>query len=180
MFRCYTSDMSKFIAGLLYISKRLIELGGSPDFYRIFKIMYFSDRKSLPQYYQNIFGNWHALPDGPAPENLYQLIKKVRDGKEIKEFSLENNDVIPKIDPDMEEFSETDIECIDASISENWKLSYGELREKSHGFAWENTARGYEMNLLDIVKESGANSQVIEHIKERVLNCSPAQLESSF
>jgi hypothetical protein len=170
--------MSKFISGVLYVAQELIKLDVKPDFYRIFKIMYFSDKKSLPKYYQTIFGDWYALPDGPVPEDLYQLIKKIRDGEKIAEFSLEGNNIVPKLNPDMEEFSESDIECINASIAENGKLSYGELKEKSHGAAWENTAIGNEINVLDITRESGGNGHVVEYIKERILNCSPAQIES--
>jgi hypothetical protein len=180
MFRCFSSDMSKFIAGVLYIAKKLRKNGIDPDFYRIFKIMYFADQKSLPTYYQTIFGNWYALPDGPVPEDLYQLIKKIKEGKEINEFTIKENIVRPKMEADMDEFSEIDLELIDESIKENGKLSYNELKKKSHGKAWENTATGYEMNILDIARESGANKHKIEHIKERILNCSPLQFSSSL
>ena len=180
MFSCYTSDLSKFIAGALYISKELNKIGMSSDFYRIFKIMYFSDKKSLPKFYQTVFGSWHALPDGPAPEYFYQLIKKIRDGEIIKEFSMDGNNIVPKLEPDMDEFSESDIECINSSIDENGKLSYNELKEKSHGTAWENTARGYEINILDIAREAGGNGSVVEHIKEKIINCSPAQMVEIF
>jgi hypothetical protein len=176
---CYKSDLDKFIAGALYIAKALRQIGAQTDFYRIFKIMYFADQKSLPKYYQTVFGDWHAIDCGPIPEDFYHLIKEIRTGKKSK-FSLSGNDIIPEAEPDMDELSGSDIECINESIHENAFQSFKELKDKSHGRAWDNTFTGYPMNILDVARDGGANDAVIEFIKERAENSSPASVLESL
>jgi uncharacterized phage-associated protein len=178
---CFKADIEKFIAGALYIAKNLSERGLQSDFYRIFKIMFFADKKSLQNYYQTIFGDWHALPYGPAPEDFYALIKKIRNNEiTFDRFYLEGNNIILSSDPDMDELAESDIECINASIQENGNLSYDELKLKSHGTAWENTPTGYAINILDIVTETGVNSHIRSYIKDKIENCSPSAISASM
>jgi hypothetical protein len=176
--KCYKSDLSKFIAGALYITKKLSKMGAQTDFYRVFKIMYFSDLISLPQYYQTVFGDWHAIKFGPIPEDFYKLIKEIKYGKK-SQFSIDGNNIVSHSDPDMDEFTDIDIECIDKSIEENAFKSFKELKDKSHGSAWDKTLPGYRMNILDIARDGGANEHAIEFIKERAENCSPTAILDS-
>jgi uncharacterized phage-associated protein len=174
---CFTADIKKFIAGLLYIAKKIEKNGRQPDFYRVFKIMYFADTISLPTYYQTVFGDWHALPHGPVPESLYQVIKGINAGEKNNEFSINDKIIEPYVDPDMDQLSEIDLECIDKSISENVGLSFKELEEKSHTKAWKNTLTGYSMNILDIASDAGASQEVLDFLKEKAINCSPSNFE---
>ncbi|HON83268.1 MAG TPA: Panacea domain-containing protein, partial [Caldisericia bacterium] len=150
-----------FLAGFncpltLYISKMLLERGVRPDIHRIFKIMYFADKESLKLYKQPVFGGFCAIPYGPVQDELYKIIKKCRDGKSnCCDFEVIDKMFInPLNDYDGDEFSQSDFECLDKSISENANLTF------------ENTAIGYPMNLLDIASASGLNQDEIEYIKE--------------
>jgi len=163
-----TCEDSKLISGLLYISKMLLERGVRPDIHRIFKIMYFADKESLKLYKQPVFGGFCAIPYGPVQDELYKIIKKCRDGKSnCCDFEVIDKMFInPLNDYDGDEFSQSDFECLDKSISENANLTFEELKNKSHDAAYENTAIGYPMNLLDIASASGLNQDEIEYIKE--------------
>jgi len=142
--------------------------------------MFFSDIKSLPNYYQTVFGDWHALPYGPAPENLYQIIKRAQAGERFSYFELTGNNITPLTAADLDEFSESDIECIDDSIRENAFKSFDQLKDESHRTAWEKTLRGYSMSIIDIAADAGASESAINEIRDRAINCSPNLIVDSF
>lgn len=172
MIHPFNCEKSKLISGLLYISKKLIDSEIRPDIYHVFKIMYFADKKSLKTFYQTVFGGFCAMPYGPVQDELYQVIKYYRrHTSECVEFSIrDNKNIVPLLDYDPDELSETDIICLDESISENAKLSFDDLYNKSHDSAWEHTPSGYSMNLFDIAQSSDLDADEIEYLKEIAQN----------
>jgi uncharacterized phage-associated protein len=172
MFNTFNCEESKLISGLIYISRRLQETGTVPDVYHVFKIMYFADKKSLKAHKQPVFGGFCRLPFGPVQDELYQIIKRCKTNKLYRsDFRIHSNHIIEPVSSfDLDEFSETDIDCLDSSIKENASLNFKELCDKSHDTAWDNTATGYQMNLLDIAEASGLNNDEIEYLKEVAQN----------
>lgn len=71
------------------------------------------------------------------------------------------------IKPDLDFLSETDIECLQESISEDGNLSFDVLVEKSHTFACNNTIHSH-ISILDMAKERGASDEIIEYIKDNI------------
>lgn len=71
------------------------------------------------------------------------------------------------IKPDLDFLSETDIECLQESISENGNLSFDALVENSRTFAYNNTIRNH-ISILDMAQERGASDDIIEYIKDNI------------
>lgn len=77
-------------------------------------------------------------------------------------------------DADLDYLSESDLECLNHSISLCKDLNFEELTKKSHGLAWENTARDRVMSYADILREEGDTEGYVEYITNKM------ELESSF
>ncbi|MDR1938348.1 MAG: SocA family protein [Tannerellaceae bacterium] len=152
------------------------------DYFRIFKILYFADKKHYADYGRRIVNDsFYALRNGPVPSALYDAIK-IATGKKSKPsnsfltlisdaLSYDNDYdyiITANEQPDMDELSKSDIEYLTASIKENKDVSYIELSNKSHDSAWQE-AWGKEVKLIDdlsMAKAAGANEATIEYIQE--------------
>lgn len=163
----------KAVTALLYISSKLIHLKRKADFHKVFKILYFADQKHLVRYGRPILGDFYiAMKDGPVPSQVYDILKTVR-GDSIfadnrgfgKLIEISNYYMHPKVEPDLENFSETDLECLDESCRENCKMSFKDLREKSHDTAWKNANRDDKISYEEIAKEAGAAGEMLSYIK---------------
>lgn len=165
---------TKAINVVLYIAERLKRT----DFHKIFKIVYYSDREHLNLYGRTITGDTYiAMQDGPVPSCLYDIFKSVRgdgyfmdDGKFGYYFNVVNNDIIEiNQKPDMGELSKTEISCIDDALMKYGDLSWDELREKSHDYAWRSTAINRTIDFANIIREFGGDDDFIDYLKEQSL-----------
>jgi uncharacterized phage-associated protein len=164
----------KAIAAILYISKLLQSEGIRVDFHRFFKILYFADSEHLSEYGRPIIGDHYiAMKDGPVPSNIYDILKIVRGDsifEKCKNYSeyfevYKNYFIKPKQEANLEELSESDIECLDDSFSKNKKLSYKELKKKSHDSAYYNATRDDKIDFKEMAKVRGADEDMLSYIK---------------
>ena len=148
------------------------------DFHKIFKILYFADRNHLSEYGRTITGDTYiAMNDGPVPSNIYDIFKSVRgdgyfkdQGNFAKLFTIVHWDVVhPMQEPNMKALSKTDIEFIEQSLNEYGEMSWNEIRDKSHDYAWRNTAKNAPISLENIVFETGSEDSFVEYLKEQML-----------
>jgi len=161
-------NKEKSISALLYVTKLIKKA----DLHKISKILYFADQKHLTKYGTVITGDFYiAMEFGPVPSRIYDIFKAVRgDGlvetDEFNEyFNVSQSYLIkPLKEPDMDEFSESDIECINESIVENKELEFEELVSKSHGKAYKSAKSNCKISLEEIAKEGGANSEMLKYI----------------
>ena len=167
-------DENKTVHAVLYIAEKLKR----KDLHKIFKILYFSDREHLSVYGRTITGDVYiAMTDGPVPSNLYDIFKSVRgdgyykdDGKFSRNFSIVDWDLIkPNTKPDLRELSKTDLACIDNSLNNYGELSWDEIREKSHDYAWRSTTLNRTIDFENIIRELGGEDEYIEYVKEQSL-----------
>jgi uncharacterized phage-associated protein len=165
---------NKTINAVLYIVTKLKR----NDFHKIFKILYFSDREHLKEYGRTITGDKYiAMSDGPVPSNLYDIFKSVRGDGYFKDngkfgiyFSVIGNDLIKaNKEPNLKQLSKTDIRHIDNSIELYGNLSWDEIREKSHDYAWRSTIINRQINFEDILWEAGGDEEYIEYVREQNL-----------
>ncbi len=158
-------------AVLLFV---LQELGGTSDFIKIFKIIYFANQEHLAKYGRPIIvDDFIAMPKGPVPSWLYNAVQK--DNKKIETYrpvadSISHDEkhhfIISSTEsPDLEELSKTDMDCLVKSIQENKNLSSFELSKKSHDDAWKKH-EGRAMSIVDIAVAGGATSEIVEYIME--------------
>jgi uncharacterized phage-associated protein len=165
---------AKALNSVLYIANRLKR----KDFHKIFKILYFSDREHLTEYGRPITGDIYiAMNDGPVPSKIYDIFKSVRgdsfykdNGQFSKHFSVIEWDLInPHHEADLDELSASDIECINNALSLYGNLSWDEIKEKSHDYAWRSTAINRPVSYKDILREQGASDEFIDYVKEDML-----------
>lgn len=156
------------------IAYTIDKIGGKIDYYTLFKILFFAEKKHLMRYGDNFFNDtFHALPYGPAPTRFYDEIKVVKTLKNISkkylsdDIKVEGNqlELIDKESINEDYISESEVECIIEAIEENKNLVFNDLKRKSHGLAWEkrkgNKGRITE---IDIAEEENASEDFIKYL----------------
>lgn len=160
---------------MLYV---LSELGSKTDMHKLCKILYFADQRHLSVYGRSITGDTYiAMKYGPVPSNIDDILKAVRGDSffsncvdDLKEKLGFVNRFIVKglIQPDCEELSESDIECLHYAVEQCRNKSFAQLTELSHGIAWNRTAQDREMSIEDILCEIGETDDYIKYINEQI------------
>lgn len=149
---------------MLYI---LNKAGKALDFHKIFKIMYFAERKHLARYGRMITeDDYIKMDNGPVPSAAYDILKNVKElptSKYKNQFRVYGRYQVEALENyDEDEFSKTDLECLDESINENINLSFGQLTNKSHDDAWEYAQ--YSLNVNEMAEAEGASLEMIKYI----------------
>ena len=169
-------NRDKAITVVLLIAKRLVEEFGKygADLHKVFKILYFADQKHLVRYGRPIMGDHYiAMSHGPVPSRIYDMMKLIRGDSYLQEstdldqfFKVSRHHVFPEQEPEMDELSESDLECLEESLVENKDLNFNQLKKKSHN------DRGYRKALkddsiayVDMAKAGGADSSALHLMK---------------
>jgi uncharacterized phage-associated protein len=162
---------------LLYIIQRI---GGTGDFHKVFKMMYFADQKHLAKYGSAITEDKYiAMTYGPVPSMAYDILKSLRDDGLLATFREQftpyfelvgKYTIKAKINPDLEFLSESEMQCLNESVNECEKLSFQQCTDRSHDSAWQNPDGDGEMDWLEIAKAGGAQNGMITYIKECIEN----------
>lgn len=168
-------DESKALSVVLFI---LGKMKGKIDRHKLSKILYFADQKHLARYGRPVLGDKYiAMSNGPVPSTLYDAIKSIDDDR--YSFDLFKNNlssegkyyIISDHEPDLDELSESDIECLTESLKENAHLSFSRLTNKSHGLAWNSAGRDARIDIKEIAKEGNASPDMIKYINENIDDC---------
>ncbi|MCF6179053.1 MAG: SocA family protein [Geopsychrobacter sp.] len=171
-------DKEKGVAAALYVVQQLMSSRCYPGIHKIFKIFYFADQKHISKFGRPIVGDHYiAMKYGPVPSCLYDILRAVRgDGtclsaEEFRPyFEVEGNQVKPLQNPDMDELSESELECLNASIEENKKKGFGELTRLSHDAAYDRAQDDSRISLRDIAKTAGTSPAMISYMSELAEN----------
>ena len=159
-------NKSKSISALLYICYKLIDFDdprADTGYHKIFKILYFADKKHIAQYGRPVIDDTYiAMEYGPVPSETYYAVKNPGGHFEI----VNNYIIVPKSEPDIDEFSKTDLSCLNESIEENKFLSFTELADKSHDSAYNRTKPNDKIQYDDILIASNASPEMISYIKQ--------------
>jgi uncharacterized phage-associated protein len=165
-------NKNKSINAVLFIAGKI----KTCDFHKTFKILYFSDREHLSEYGRSITGDTYiAMQDGPVPTNLFDIFKSVRGDGYFKDkgnfatfFKVTSWNIInPILEPNLKTLSKTDIEILASNVEIYGKLSWQEIRDISHDYAWENTSKDRPMKIKDILLEAGNDSSYLDYINMR-------------
>ncbi|MFI3262032.1 MAG: Panacea domain-containing protein [Rikenellaceae bacterium] len=168
-------NLEKSIHAALYVASKVKR----KDFHKIFKVIYFADREHLSNYGVPITGDLYiAMSDGPVPSFLYDIFKVIRGdsyyskrdySKFSQYFVVKNwNFIEPKTTANLDYLSESNIEELDKSIELYGSLSWDEIREKSHDYAWRNTAKDHIISLEQIMLENGETDDYIQYITSHI------------
>ena len=168
-------DKDAALASIIYIASKV----KNPTFHTISKLLYFADKKHLDEYGRFICGdNYVAMKHGPVPSVTYDILKSVKncghpafDRKVLEEFTsaLEiqsNYVVIPRIPPDLEFLSETDVECLNFAVENYGTMSFSELTNLSHDEAYEATGFNDYIDIEDIAKMFSDADALLEHLRD--------------
>lgn len=171
----FTFDKEKAIEAVLYIAKH----AHYHDKYHVCKIVYHADNYHLEHYLRLICNDsYAAMPYGTVPSNTYDLIKEAARGR-IPEITVKGTDLIPLREPDLQVFSETDLEALDGAINALGHLGFEELDQISHADpVWKritqdgellkppNIMRSIPIPLEEIVSELEERDELLEYLYE--------------
>lgn len=172
-------DKDVTLNAVLYIIK---QLGGTVDMHKIFKTLFFADQEHLSKYGRTITGDVYiAMNYGPVPSKTDDIFKAVRGdsffsaGELCDYFHFTNNYIVKNDkEPDLDYLSKSDIMCLNNAIEKCKDLTFAQLTNLSHGFAWQSTARDRIISFSDILREEGDTEGYINYISNKL------NLESSF
>lgn len=172
-------NIEKGIESILYILE-LLENQAQPTFHRVFKVLYFADKEHLERYGRFIFGDrYYAMKHGPVPSQIYDLLKLVRGdlspslqpSREVSEqvlhaFKIVDQHNIKKLRESNTDFlSESDLECLEHSVTKYGSLSFAELTDLSHDRAWESADENDIIDVEDIIKTFDDSVELLEHLQ---------------
>ncbi len=172
-------EQQKIIQVVLYI---LTKTGGI-DYYHIFKIIYFAELKHLAKWGSRIIkDDLCALEYGPVPSKLYDAVKgsnprNTHLADMLKDATLfAGNDapnvMLPKENVNLSYLSKSETEALDESIEENARLTFSQLKEKSHDIAWAEAYRKENgsniISPITMAKVMHADEATIEYIKDQL------------
>ena len=148
-------DINKAIEIIIYFARRVNE----PTILRIFKMVYLAEKLHLERYGVQLCNDrFDALPYGPAPRNMYDIINEARyqddygfrvEGRDIEALRAENRGHI----------SEATKTCLDEVLEQYGNLPIGRLVDVSHDRIWSKAwnargvARRIEIPLESIVAQ---------------------------
>lgn len=164
----FTFQREKAIEVILYLAHRALE----PDFHSINKILYVADKISLEKYGRFICGDsYHAMRWGPVPTNTYDLMKHESGGD--SPFKTEDYTVIPLRDADLDQLSESDIECLDVGLDLIGNASFGERHRKTadaaYQKAWDHRGASLSVpiSIEEIARQLKHSEKLIHYLSNR-------------
>lgn len=165
-------DIDKAIHTILYIANRL----ENPSFHSIAKILYFSDKMHLQDYGRFILNDdYVAMKHGPVPSTVYDMLKTVSPqrhrGYVVPAYSqlsdvvtIEDYRVYAKQDADLDEFSFSELCCLDRAIACYGDKSFEDLTALSHDDAWESALLNEQMSMESIAHTLPNSSEVLHYL----------------
>jgi len=157
-------DRTKAIETILFIAERV----ENPTFHTISKMLYFADKIHLEEYGRLICDDRYiAMEYGPVPSSVYDIMKS-NDAIFNDAFVTDGFVVQPRRKSDLDEFSQSDIKCMEQAIQEYSSYSFGELTDISHqDSAWKNAPRDREMTLESIAKMIDESGDLLEYLQDK-------------
>jgi uncharacterized phage-associated protein len=170
-------DVHKAIAAIGYL---VSQTGAS--MYPVMKMMYLADKCHLERYGRFIAGDHYAaMQQGPVPSCAYNLVKCVRTGDEYHAgdsvvrdyFAYGERHMLHLLrDPDLDELSPSDLECLD-EISQTFnRVGLGRVRDMAHDVAWEHAWAGRggrdstRMDIIDIAAQLDNGEALVAHLRD--------------
>jgi uncharacterized phage-associated protein len=158
-------DESKALATILYLAQKA---GVTIDLYSVVKLVYCADKMHLHEWGRTITGDKYAkMRYGPVPSATYDMLKAVRGDRDWERdlssyFEVSGNKVTALIDPDRDEFSDSDIQCLDKVFAEHGHKAFDELVSSAHDVAFRSAA-GHWISETDLAE---GDPVLIDHIRD--------------
>lgn len=161
-------DRSKAINTMLFIIRSLGERGIEAGIHKVMKLMYFADRKHLVDFGSPISGDtYQKMTYGPVPSFTNNVANDNMDSH--KGIISKNGWVLTANKaPDMDDLSESEVECIENSLDTYSKYTFDELTAISHDIAWN--CADWDISYMKIAEEGGADADMMAFIREQIIN----------
>lgn len=128
-------DFQKIVQILTYLASKE---GGSINYTKAIKILFFSDKLFLMRFWKTISSDsYSALKRWPVASRTLQIIKSPDeyDDKYIWSYFIKEGYNLKSIsDPELDFLAEKEVEVIDEIYNFFWKLNYTQLIEKTHQY----------------------------------------------
>lgn len=169
-------DVGKAIAAVGF----LVEKTGA-TMYSLMKMMYLADKVHLERYGRFIAGdNYVAMKQGPVPSCTYNMIKHVRGENCGPGFELakqyfaygSNHEVKLKAQPDYDELSGSDIECLEWIAGVYNDVGHWMVRDMSHDEVWKSVwtrwrlAKSLPIDIEVIASQFDGKEHLIAHLRD--------------
>lgn len=170
----YKVNSEKAVETILLLST----LENDIDLYHIAKVIFYAEKQHINQYGRPIIGDKYICgKDGPFPSKIRDLIQNTvyLSGKDLEEISRAfkvSKDEYPKVnalrDPDMDVFSESDIECILESFKKYGHMSFAELRKLTHDeLCYYQSMRDQEIDYSLLIDDQNINKdEILDEMSE--------------
>src|ERR1017187_2521609 len=137
----FALDTDKAVEAALYVAARI----PNPTLHSISKVLFHADKSHISRYGRPISGDRYvAMKHGPVPSATYDILKTLRGDSTFPlpqrardALSVEGYTVRVMRPADESVLSQSDIECLAESASENGAKSFSHLTAQSHGPAWQ-------------------------------------------
>lgn len=176
--RRFVFQREKAIEIVLYLARRVKD----PTFLRIYKLMYFADKRHLDYWGKFLCGNdYVAMEHGPVPIDIFKILDEARKKGsvdfEVFEKKINNkNKPIPYIKPLREEntdqISEAAQQTLDWVLGKYGRMRIGKLYDIAHEeTAWlnawddESSKMRFDMPILSIASSLPDSESLIAHLQ---------------
>ena len=148
------------------------------DIYHLGKVLFYADKKHINRYGRPILGDTYIRMEyGPIPSGVKDLISKnlwlspdhiesVNNAIEIK--NTPHPSIFTSRPPNMDFFSETDIECLKESLFKYGDKSFELLKKKTHNErCWLETSPNQPLDYALFVDEDNPNrDEILKEMSE--------------
>ncbi len=165
-------DIKKTVNALVFL---INSLGGKADLYRICTILYFADTRHLENYGTFILGDTYiAMKYGPVPFNTLSIYKQLKGEGFLKNFAFNFKEYFKLSEEkhieaigsyDIEYLSESEVECLFASIQENKALDADALLKKGMESAWQYADITGQISFDNILEAHQVNPEMADYIR---------------
>lgn len=174
-------DVQTIKAVLLYIIKNSRD--DRRDVYSIVKTAYYAQQLHFVHWALPIFNDRiAALPFGPVPSNLYNILRLSRGEENERRFlqqegldaisdaiGFDSESFYVKEEPDLNYLSESNIECLNEAIQKVAFMNFDNIVKDTHGIEWRRAyceSPNKIMDNLNIAREGGAAEDVVEYLQD--------------
>lgn len=138
-------DKTKAVEAILYLANRLFH----PTKLQIFKLLYMADKLHLERYGRFIiYDQYVAMKYGPVPSRTYDMLKpQAEDDFSPLRVGEDGRAIHAYRDADLNEFSQSDLECLDEILRRYGRVSLKQLMDIAHDQLWHDlTSSGERFN----------------------------------
>ena len=132
-------NWEKAIEALVWLAQQKPHM----TFFHLAKVLFFADKMHLQRYARPILGDRYiAMEHGPVPSVVYNILKMdsfldpdILDAA-AESFEVSRSGSHPSIEakrkPDLDRFSETDVQCLQKALDQYGSLPVSQLRRLTH------------------------------------------------